>query len=191
MAIDIKKLCVSSLLELCQKEPLSAITVSQLLKETGISRQTFYNHFIDKNDLICYTYDHVIVPQFHEDQLHIDFYHALLAVFENMKTYRVFMKQACQMEGQNCLKDHMFQHCQEFDLKWHQKLYGHQPMSEALRFATIYHANASSSMTLSWIMSDMPVSCEDIAKMIVQMRSIGMDKLFQDSENQVNPYIKN
>ena len=28
-----------------------------ILKETGVSRQTFYNHFKDKNDLICYVYD--------------------------------------------------------------------------------------------------------------------------------------
>ena len=61
-------------------------------------------------------------------------------------------------------------------------------MPEALRFATEYHATASTSMTLSWILSDMPVSCEDIALMITKMRGIGMEKLFEDGENKGNPY---
>ena len=89
------------------------------------------------------------------------------------------MKQACLMEGQNCLKDYIFNHCKEFDLKWHQELYGDEPMPESLRFATEYHATASSSMTLSWILSDMPVSCEEISKMITEMRGIGMEQLLR------------
>ena len=63
-------------------------------------------------------------------------------------------------------------------------------MTDALRFATEYHANASSSMTLSWILSDMPVSSSQIAKMIVDMRSLGMDVLFKDGEIKENPYLK-
>ncbi len=33
-------------------------------------------------------------------------------------------------------------------------------------------------MTISWILSGMTSSCEEMADMIVQMRGIGMDKLF-------------
>ena len=180
MSIDVKRILGTALLELTQKKPLESLTVSQILKETGVSRQTFYNHFKDKNDLICYVYDTFIVPDFHDQNM----------TFENIKKYHWFMKQACQMEGQNCLKDYIVDHCQAFDLKWHQELYGKEPMPDALRFATIYHAHASSSMTLSWILSDMPVPCEDIVQMIVEMRGLGMDKLFQDSDNSIHPYQK-
>lgn len=190
MSIDVKRILGTALLELTQKKPLESLTVSQILKETGVSRQTFYNHFKDKNDLICYVYDTFIVPDFHDQNMNIDFHDSLLVTFENIKKYHWFMKQACQMEGQNCLKDYIVDHCQAFDLKWHQELYGKEPMPDALRFATIYHAHASSSMTLSWILSDMPVPCEDIVQMIVEMRELGMDKLFQDSDNSIHPYQK-
>ena len=63
-------------------------------------------------------------------------------------------------------------------------------MPDTLKFATEYHATASTSMTLSWILSDMPVSCEEIVKMIVEMRAIGMEVLFKDGEFQGNPYLK-
>lgn len=190
MSIDVKRILGTALLELTQKKPLESLTVSQILKETGVSRQTFYNHFKDKNDLICYVYDTFIVPDFHDQNMNIDFHDSLLVTFENIKNYHWFMKQACQMEGQNCLKDYIVDHCQAFDLKWHQELYGKEPMPDALRFATIYHAHASSSMTLSWILSDMPVPCEEIVQMIVEMRGLGMDKLFQDSDNSIHPYQK-
>ncbi len=191
MSIDVKKILANALLNLCQKQSLQSITVSQLLKETGVSRQTFYNHFKDKNDLICYIYDTYIVPNFDEHHMDIDFYESLLQTFQNIKKYHKFMKQACQIEGQNCLKDYIVEHCQQFDLKWHQNLYGSDPMPDDLKFATIYHANASSSMTLSWILSNMLVPCEEIVDMIVQMRGLGMDKLFHSSENYLgSPYQK-
>lgn len=105
-----------------------------------------------------------------------------------MKQYQTFLKQACLMDGQNCLKEYIPKHCEEFDLKWHQQLYGEKLMPDALKFATIYHANASSAMTLSWILSDMKVPVEEMAKMITQMRGLGMDDLFQGSDCTTNPY---
>lgn len=188
MAINIKNIITNGLLELNKDKSLESITVKQLLEKTGVSRQTFYNHFMDKNDLIQYVYNTKIIPDFNDENKNIKFYESLLIAFQNMKQYHKFMKEACMIDGQNCLKDYIFQHCKEFDLKWHQKLYGETIMPEALRFATEYHATASTSMTLSWILSDMPVSCEDIALMITKMRGIGMEKLFEDGENKGNPY---
>ena len=190
MGIDIKRMLADSLLKLCENKNLEALTIQDLLNDTGISRQTFYNHFIDKNDLIHYIYNTKIVPDFHYQNMTINFYESLLITFKNMQRYHHFMKQACMMEGQNCLKDYIFEHCKEFDLKWHQVLYGYKPMPDTLKFATEYHATASTSMTLSWILSDMPVSCEEIVKMIVEMRAIGMEVLFKDGEFQGNPYLK-
>ena len=191
MAINVKNIIAIALLELCETKSLEALTVKQILEKSGVSRQTFYNHFIDKNDLIQYVYKEKIIPDFHDNNMNISFYDSLVIAFENMKKYHHFMKQACLMEGQNCLKDYIFNHCKEFDLKWHQELYGDEPMPESLRFATEYHATASSSMTLSWILSDMPVSCEEIAKMITEMRGLGMEQLFKNGKTKGNPYKRN
>lgn len=191
MAINVKNIIASALLELCETKSLEALTVKQILEKSGVSRQTFYNHFIDKNDLIQYVYKEKIIPDFHDNNMNISFYDSLVIAFENIKKYHHFMKQACLMEGQNCLKDYIFNHCKEFDLKWHQELYGDEPMPESLRFATEYHATASSSMTLSWILSDMPVSCEEISKMITEMRGIGMEQLFKNGKTKGNPYKRN
>ena len=62
--MNIKKAFSNSLLVLLDKKPLSKITIGDLLEDTELSRQTFYNHFLDKNDLIAYVYDTVIVNQY-------------------------------------------------------------------------------------------------------------------------------
>ena len=176
MAIDIKEILANGLLDLCHKKDLSQVTVKDLLETTGVSRQTFYNHFLDKNDLIQYIYNHKIINHFNGQNTNLDFYESLIESFEHMKQYQTF------------LKEYIPKHCEEFDLKWHQQLYGEKLMPDALKFATIYHANASSAMTLSWILSDMKVPVEEMAKMITQMRGLGMDDLFQESDCTTNPY---
>lgn len=94
MGIDIKKMLADSLLKLCENKNLEALTIQDLLNDTGISRQTFYNHFIDKNDLIHYIYNTKIVPDFHYQNMTINFYESLLITFKNMQRYHHFMKQA-------------------------------------------------------------------------------------------------
>lgn len=188
MAINLKELIVDSFLELCKEKPLKSITIQDLIKKTGISRQSFYNHFLDKNDLIQFIYLHKIIQEFNTDHvsdLH-NFHQSLLDSLYRMKTYSFFLRPALLVEEQNNLKDFMFKHCKEFDLAWHQKWYGPTPMPTELYFATQYHAMASTSMVISWILSNMPTSCEDIAQLITTLRSLGMETLFESG--QANPY---
>lgn len=44
-----------TLKELTRKKSLSKITINDIVSECKISKQTFYNYFKDKNDLILYT----------------------------------------------------------------------------------------------------------------------------------------
>ena len=89
--MNIKKAFSNSLLSLLYKKPLSKITIGDLLEDTELSRQTFYNHFLDKNDLIAYVYDTVIVNEFDED-MSIDFKSSLSQTLDSLKKYETFMK---------------------------------------------------------------------------------------------------
>ena len=99
MAINIKELVARTMLELVKIQALESITIKDILEASQISRQTFYNHFQDKDDLIHHIYDHIIIPNFNESDTGLNFYEALVVAFKNMKTYHTFMKQACLMEG--------------------------------------------------------------------------------------------
>lgn len=182
----IKEQISQALLTLIQTgEVLDKVTVSQLLKQAKISRQTFYNHFLDKDDLIQYVYTTRILGGFAKTNQTFDFCQELTQVYDKMQSYRTFIQQACLLSGPNSLKEYMFKHCEDFDLQWHQYLYGSKPMPKRLVLATKYHALASSSMTLSWILADFPTSSFEMAKLITQMRNIGMEQFLGDK----NPYI--
>ena len=49
-----KTIFAETLLELSRHHPLDRITVKQIVEESGLSMQTFYNHFQDKSELILY-----------------------------------------------------------------------------------------------------------------------------------------
>lgn len=124
MAIDINELFAEALLRMMKDKPLFSITVKNLLEETGASRQTFYNHFRDRNDLVCYIYNTRIIPEYGDPCTeNLDFSSSLLRSFENMKKYRNFMEQALRDESAGSLKDYIFIHCASFDMKWHQQFY--------------------------------------------------------------------
>lgn len=192
MAIDVERLIMNGLLELVERDgvPLGRITVKRLLDHTGVARQTFYNHFLDKADLICRTYDRLMITEFDETAAGLDFRAALLASYERMRAHGTFMRQACAISGQNCLRDHLFEHTRAFDLAWHQRLWGSEPMPDALRFATEYHADASTSMALSWVLSGFPVPAEELVDLTVRMRALGMEHLFEGAAGGENPYAR-
>ena len=50
-----KRHYASVLMDMCEHQRLSDITVTSLIRTSGTALQTFYNHFSDLNDLIGYT----------------------------------------------------------------------------------------------------------------------------------------
>ena len=54
-----KDIFADTLLALAKQEPLERITVKQIVEESGLSLQTFYNHFHNKNELIIWIHRRV------------------------------------------------------------------------------------------------------------------------------------
>ena len=100
MAIDIHNMLAEAMLELCTEKPLASITVKDLLKKTGVSRQTFYNRFKDKNDLIQWIYEHKVLGNFLNNDPDFTYYENTLSFYRNIDAYRNFLKQACAIREQ-------------------------------------------------------------------------------------------
>ena len=192
MAIDVEALVMDALLTLVERDgvPLERVTVKRLLEASGVSRQTFYNHFLDKNDLIARVYERRIIGEFEpgEASSGFGFRESLVAALRRMREHGAFMGQAARMTGQNNLSEYALEHSRAFDLAWHQSLWGPDPMPDELRFATEYHALAASYMTISWVLSGFPVPEEELAGLITQMRGMGMERLFEGATSGGNPY---
>lgn len=54
--VNVKQTLADSLIELSYSKPISKITVQNIVDNCNTVRQTFYNHFSDKYDLINWIY---------------------------------------------------------------------------------------------------------------------------------------
>ena len=181
MALNIHKILANTLLDLCREKKLEAITIKDILEETGVSRQTFYNRFKDKNDLIQWTYDNLVLSEFHKKGEAGTYYENTLNYCRALEKYRFFMKQAYQLQGQNNLRDSIYEYAIEYDYKWHCKQMGIESMNEELAYISRYHSIASINMEMEWICSRYKdrVTPEEIARRITKIRRISMsDKFF-------------
>ena len=49
----------------CMRDtPVDSLTVSRIVREAGVARQTFYRHFADKYDLINWYFDKILLELF-------------------------------------------------------------------------------------------------------------------------------
>ena len=51
-SLTTKKAIYYALKELLKEQPFNKITINDIAKQSNINRQTFYYHFIDKEDLV-------------------------------------------------------------------------------------------------------------------------------------------
>ena len=52
-----KGLILQAMLDLTKEKRMDKITVQDIIERSGIAKQTFYNHFKDKFDLMNYAYE--------------------------------------------------------------------------------------------------------------------------------------
>ena len=190
MALDVESIIMDALLRLVGEVPLARVTVKQILERSGVSRQTFYNHFRDKNDLVCRIYDARVIGDFDlgRPTPAQGYLNALTTSLERMHAFGDFLAQAFAAHDQNNLTEHALAHTRDFDLAWHQEVWGPTPMPPELRAATEYHALAAAYMTIAWVLTGFPTPESELAQLLSDMRASGMGPLFTQAPSGRNPY---
>lgn len=190
MALNIHKILANTLLDLCREKKLESITVKNILDETGVSRQTFYNRFRDKNDLIQWTYENLVLSEFHKAGDSGSYYENTLNYCRALEKYRFFMKQAYQMDGQNNLRDYIFEYASGYDYEWHLKHYEGNNLPADFKFITHYHSIASIYTEMEWICSNDKnrMTPEEIARRITAVRKISLSDKYFGPDNPIYDY---
>jgi|GEM_PF-376665 Transcriptional regulator len=178
MVINYKNLLSESLLILNTTKTLKKITVTDLQKESGISRQTFYNHFLDIDDLIQYTYKKEIVVHWDPHDLDLDFYDHIIEDFSKTKKYHKFLKDAFDIHGQNNLLEYTINYCVQFEQEWMQSFYGNETMPNSMLNAVAFAAGGSMYMKIRWIMNGIDRPLLDVAQDVIDNENRCLTPLF-------------
>lgn len=159
MSIGTKKALADSLLDLCKTMPMQKITINDITKHCVASRQTFYNYFYDKQELIEWIFTSNY-DSFQEEFKDLDRFAVKTArlFYENKKFYTTVML----MKGQNCFYE-TFNKMSYENMRNHIVLdFGPQKLTEVVDYSLEFWISGASSMLLKWIMSGMPFPPEEL-----------------------------
>ena len=156
MALDFKKIMADALLELCETKPLKSIKISDITAHTGISCQTFYNHFKSKSDLINWIYrERIVVPQEPSSSKKVDLYASMIFFYKSLKKYESFIQQVCKIEGEAGIKKCIENLETRWSDRYYKKFFEDGVVPQNVGFAIHYGSYAFIGVTIRWITSGM------------------------------------
>lgn len=163
--VTTKELCSAALIELCETHDINKISVRDVVEHANISRQSFYYHFMDMSDLVCYT---AAMPGLQDDMLVYDRKH-MVDSLRFQREHRGFFSQIGAHEGQNALR--------RTYVAWVKNLLGRFADPSELssgelarrRLCIALYAHGCIEITLEWAASGMQEEPEDVVEAMVAM----------------------
>ena len=172
MATKSKIALINSFLELLEENEYDKITVTRLVEDCGVSRQTFYYHFEDIEQMINWAIKNEIDKiknRAGEDnydeigELYADFLKKYSIVFEKASGSVKFIT------IYNYLFDNVYSFLKDFIAKKHKKNKG---TSEETEFFVAYSAGAFSSLVVREMQKDEPEYDELMNKLIKVLKTV-------------------
>lgn len=180
-----KRLIAAGLKETVRSVPLKKLTVQELCNRCQITRGTFYYHFRDLSDLVCWVYrTEVTLPARRillEDPFHSG--RSTLYALQTAFAARDLYCQALQEQGQNNLREFALQDAEEsWTLLWQSYLQSRRRVERpdsGIRHILRYFASAHQNAVLSWVNEGMKESPEQVADLIEQASQTGLLAAFE------------
>lgn len=153
-----KQLYCNTLLDLAEKHPLDKITATMVIREAGTARQTFYNHFMDINDLISYLPINYLAAKSGGGHNAI----GVRAAYEYALEHKAFFRQLPRHQGQNNFRASFVKAFEDL----YAELYIPEEADEKTRLRRKLAINLSvggvTSLFLEWCATDFAWPLEDL-----------------------------
>lgn len=176
---DITKLKLAYAMRQCmQKASVENITVREICKESGFSRQTFYRCFIDKYDLINWYFDRILHESFHQMGKGKTIRDSLIHKFLYIQQEHLFFQAGFQCDEQNNLREHDFRMIFQFYQDLIQEKSGQKPDQRTKDVLEMY-CQSSVYMTVEWIFGHNQCTVEELADTMVDAMPYKLSVLFQ------------
>ena len=161
-----KYVFAKSIKELMVNHSLDKITVTDIVKLSGMTRQTFYRCFQDKYDLVNWYFEKLADKSFRQIGESKTLREGLIKKFEFIYHDQVFFTQAFQSKDYNNVEKYDYECILEFYKQMIQKRYGEVP--EDVLFLLEMYCHGSITMTVEWAIHGMVESPEEIADLLIE-----------------------
>ncbi|MBQ7875336.1 MAG: TetR/AcrR family transcriptional regulator C-terminal domain-containing protein [Oscillospiraceae bacterium] len=166
LKLDTKQIFADAIVELAKTKPLDKITVQNIVDHCGAGRQTFYNHFKDKEDLIAYVY--ISDENKCLEQLKADYSlkERVKLIFDTFIKKKQFYISAYSSSGQNALADVIFEHYFDFYTNIIEDKFGKESIDEKLKEAICFCCYGSIGYVRYWMKEGMRIPSEKMAEIM-------------------------
>ena len=173
-------LLAESFKELVAVTPVEKITIKEITDKAGVIRQTFYNHFQDKYELLEWIIRteilDPILPLFQGGFIREGF----TLAFQNVEKEKKFYKRVCKMEGQNsfrmiseeCIKELLHEFIKE-QVGENAKLDGWM----SSEYLAEYYAQSMSYVVQRWLESDLALPAAEVANLYYYILNNSMEEI--------------
>lgn len=103
-SLNTKKLFAEALKKIILQKSFSKVTVSELIRECGVNRKTFYYHFSDVYDLLKWTLEQEAIDVVKNFDLIVDYEEAILFIIDYIKVNNKFLNNIYDSLGRDELK---------------------------------------------------------------------------------------
>lgn len=162
-----KKAMANSLKELMRKKSLEKITVSDIVQNCGLNRQTFYYHFKDKYDLVNWIYYSEIVTTMSPVPDGADWSSAMLNALNIMRKEKVFYIGSLDLDRQSFLYDYLFRATRDMLIKIIEQLAVQDKLSIDVadrNFIAEFYTYGLVGMVIQWARSGMAETPSEIVE---------------------------
>lgn len=158
-----KQLFADELQKLAADKPFAKISVAEICRASGATRQTFYYHFRDKYDLTAWVYLQDMaqsVGPYNEVGEE-----SLVRMLDTMAEKRDFYRSALQDTSQNNLLSYIREYGTNFLLEAIERQYHLDPTPQ-LRLAVRYHSYGMNGIVIEWLDGSWPVTSQELASQL-------------------------
>lgn len=167
-----------SLKDLLEHQPLDKLTVTDIVKHSGMTRQTFYRYFQDKYDLVNWYFEKLADKSFRQIGNSSTLREGLIKKFTFILNDKVFFSQAFQSKDYNNVENYDYQCILEFYKHIIQKKIGDIPFD--ILFLLEMYCHGSITMTVNWAVSGMQETPEQIADLLIEALPPKLEVLLSD-----------
>ena len=167
-----------SLKDLMVNQSLDKMTVTDIVKHSGMTRQTFYRYFKDKYDLVNWYFEKLADKSFRQIGNSSTLKEGLVKKFTFIFNDKVFFSQAFQSKDYNNVEHYDYQCILEFYTHIIEKKIGAIPKD--ILFLLEMYCHGSITMTVNWATTGMKESPEVIADLLIDALPPKLKELLSD-----------
>lgn len=167
MALDVKKILTDTIIAMSREKSLKKITINDLVQKTGMGRQTFYNHFSCKEDLIIYAYFSRTVWNVEDVDNFPNFYQFLLRIYQLFAENACFYTQAHKLLDPNLLTNSLQKRLVEFFTDYITSHFGGEVINEELIYIIEFFSYGAVNTLEKWHLKPNSLQPEVRARYII------------------------